>query len=661
MKRKAVIAASGFFFGAFVSYHLGVPEMIIFMILLLVCIILAAFLPQPRRTACMFAAFCALLASAYSFCNFAFVISELEALDGQTVPIIGTVTDYTASDRSYVTVSGSVNGIECKLTTYINNFSGDFGDTVSFEGKVSALSDSPFFNTKSIYYAKGIYLRASVEGDLEITEGGATVTSMLREYSEKVANSIRTYVGGEAGDILSAMVCGDSSYIDDETSLTLSRSGIRHVIAVSGLHVSVVAAAVMFVLHKLRCPKVVSAVITESVVILFVIFAGGRVSCVRAAIMMSVYIISALSRRKADPLNTLSVAALVIMLFDPNVAADPSFCLSLAGTFGVSVASSSLGEMLGVKNGLTKLALACVCASFCTTPFLFLWFNDVSLISPITNMIFVPISSAALCLGFAFCVVGCTPAAAFLIKLAGNLVDITLYCCERISKLKFSYLPTGLVNQAALVTVMTVTFFAAMFFKRKPKALAVSLVTSMCLSICACTFSTLPDDTLMLDILCEDGNCVVLLRKNKECIIIEINGASELKDECDDVIQRYGITDVLAVAVNSRGESGYSAYSGMSVTPDIIYLPSDSYIFSGDVVFDVLPESLGVFGLDIRLRDGLAVFSQNGKSVAISVGGYYEVGTECNICVLDDLCVVSEQDTIIYEGDAFFSLEFTET
>ena len=164
----------------------------------------------------------------------------------------------------------------------------------------------------------------------------------------------------------------------------------------------------------------------------------------------------------------------------------------------------------------------------------------------------------------------------------------------------------------------------------------------------------------MADIHSDVGHCVTLMLNNKECIIVEIDGASELKDECDDVIQRYGITDVLAVAVNNRGESGYSAYSGMSVTPDIIYLPSDSYIFSGDVEFDVLPESFSVFGIDIRLRDGLAVFSQNGKSVAISVGGYYEVGTECNICVFDDICVVSAQDAIIYEGDAFFSLEFTE-
>lgn len=659
MKRKAVIAASGFFFGAFVSFHLGIAEMIVFMLILLAVLLLAAFLPDKKRAVCMFAALCAILASAYSFTNTALKVSRLEGLDGETVLVSGVVADFTSSDSSLVTISGTAGGIECKLIAYINNFSGDFGDTVTFKGKASALSNYPFFNSKSVYYPDGIYLSVSATEELTVTQGEATLASVLKEYSQGVANSIRARVGGEAGDILSAMVCGNSSYVDDETLSTLSRSGIRHVIAVSGLHVSVVSAVIMLVLKKLRAPKILSALITESGIVLFVIFSGARVSCIRAAIMMSVYILSTLSRRKADPLNTLSVAALAIMLFNPYAAADPSFCLSLAGTFGVSVASPALCEMLDLKSIILKLFTSCICASFCTTPFLFLWFNEISLISPLTNMIFVPVCSLALCLGFAFCVFGCAPALSFLIELAGNLVRLTLYCCKRISTLRFSYLPTGLSNSAILLIAIVTIFFAALFFKRKPKALALSLVTAICLSVCTCIFSTLPNDTVMLDVFCKDGNCLALLRKNEECIIIDINSSAELKDECDDAIQRCGITDVLAVAVNNRGASSYSAYSGLSVTPDVILLPDDSYIFSGEVTYCSLPECICVFGFDVRLRDGLATFSRNGESVAISKDGYYNVGTECNICVLDDLCVVSSADTIIYKGDAFFSLEIS--
>ncbi len=659
MKRKAVTAASGFFFGTFISCHLGITGMIIFMLVLFVIMLLSALLPSSRRAACMFALFCAILATAYSFANTAFKVSRLEASDGETVLVSGTVTDFTLSDSTSVTISGTVNGIKCKLVTYINNFSGDFGDTVTFKGKVSALSNSPFFNSKSFYYPDGIYLKVSVIEDLDVSQGNASLISALKTYSQSVATNIRSYVGGEAGDILSAMVCGNSSYVDDGTLLSISRSGIRHVIAVSGLHVSVVCAVIMFVLKKLRAPRILSALITESGVILFVIFSGAHVSCIRAAIMMSVYILSTLARRKSDPLNTLSVAALAIMLFNPYAAIDPSFCLSLAGTFGVSVASPAMCEILNLKNGILKLFISCTCATFCTTPLLFLWFNEISLISPLTNMILVPICSLALCLGFAFCISGCAPALSFLIELAGNLIDITLYCCECISSIKFSYIPIGMCNSAIILILIVIIFFAALFFKRKPKSLALSLITAICLSICMCLFGTASNDSVTLDVLCKDGNCLALLRKNEECIIIDINSSAKLKDECDDVIQKYGITNILAVAVNSRGDSSYSAYSGLCVTPDVIYLPNDSYIFSGNVEYDDLPESLNVFGVDVRLRDGFALFSQNSKSIAISKGGYYKVGTECNICVLNDLCVVSSADTIIYKGDAFLSFEIS--
>lgn len=658
MKRKAIIVASGFFFGAFVSFHLNLSGIVAFMLLLFACIIFTVFLPLPKRTACMFAAFCTLLACAYSFCNFAFVISKLEALDGETVSVVGEVIDHTSSDRSSVTISGTVNGIDCKLITYINDFSGDLGDMVTFSGKASSFSDSPFFNAKTVYYPDGIYLKVVSVGDIEITDGDKSFATILGRYSKSVSSNIRSHVGGEAGDILCAMICGDSSYINDETSLLLSRAGIRHVIAVSGLHVSVVAAVLMFILRKLRLTRLASAIITETGVILYVIFSGGRISCIRAAIMMSVYIVSTLSRRKPDPLNTLSVAALIILIFNPYAAADPSFCLSLAGTFGVSVASSSLSDILDIKSALARSFASCVCASFCTVPFVMLWFNEISIISMFVNMIFVPICSVALCFGFAFCLLGCAPAVDFLADISGKLIEMTLYCCEYISKLKLSYLPTGLTNTAVLLAITIVLFFTALFFRRKQKALALSLITAMCITVCSLAFSTLPDNSVTLDVLCQNGNCLALLRKNEECIIIDIDGTAELKDECDDVIQRYGITDVLAVTINDRGESGYSAYSKLSVTPDIIYLPKGSYIFSGEVRNDTLPESFSVFEIDIRLRDGLAVFSQGEESIAISVGDYYEVGTKCNVCVLDDICVVSSEDTTVYNGDAFFSLEF---
>ena len=657
MKRKAVLAAVGFFFGAFVSFYLEFSEVIIFMLAVLLCLVLALFLPKHKRITCMFVALCTLLASAYSLTISVGRLAPLEALDGKTATVKGIVTDYTSKDSSSVTISGTVDGIPCKLIAYINNFNGEYGDEISFVGRISKLSDSPFFSQRSYYLPDGICLTASVTEDVEIKSGKQTLSSWLMVYSQNVSSTIRSYAGGDAGDVLSAMICGNSSYISDSTRLALNRTGIGHISAVSGLHVSVIAFALMLVLRKLRCPKVLTAIIAQSWVVAFVMFSGCRVSCIRAAIMMSVYILSTLVNRRGDALNTLSIAALIIMLANPFAAADVSFCLSLAGTFGVSVAAPYVTKLFGANRFLVKYFITCTCASVCTMPFVLLSFNEVSLIAPLANMVLVPVCSAAICLGMMFCVCGCAPMLSYIILVAGKLVEVVLTVCEKLSTIKITYLATGLTNVYAVIAIIIVLSAAAYIFKRSPKLVVLSVVTGVCVFVCSSAFEANASKSVKLDVLTSGVNCCAVLRENDECIIIDIDSGGKMADECENFIQYNGITCVDAVVIVENGEAAYSSYRSLSVTPRSMYLPKGSYIFSPDVDYYDLPDVITAYGLDISISDNLLIISQNGKSVAVSKDGYYNVGTVANICVLSGVTVVNTNEQYIYCEDAVISLE----
>lgn len=658
MKRKAVLVASGFFFGAFVSFYLEVREIIIFMAVVMVCLCLALFMPESKRRVCLTAALSILLSSAYSLITTVSRLAPLEAMESETASVKGIVTDYSDSDRAFVTISGEVNGIPTKLVAYINNFNGEFGDEISFVGRVSSLEDSPYFSTRNYYLPDGVFVSATVTDNLFITQSEPTMLSLIRLYSRSVSEKIRYHVGGSAGEVLSAMICGDSSSVSDRTRLILNRAGIGHIGAVSGLHLSAVAFALIFVLRKLRCNRIFTAVVAETGIVAFVLFSGARISCIRAAIMMSVYILSTLVKRKSDPLNTLSVAALLIMLANPYAAADVSFCLSLTGTFGVSVAAPYVIKLLKLNNSVLKGFIVCTCASVCTMPFVILNFNELSLAAPLMNLVLVPICSAALVLGMIFCACGAVSSLSWIVMLAGKLMEIVIAACEKVSSFEISYLATGHADAFVCVTVIIVLASVSFILVRSRKLVVMSVLIGFCFFVCTSALNIGASETVRLDILTSGSNSCVLLRKNEECIIIDFDGG-KMADECEYFIEKNGISSVRAVMIAENGEAGYSAYLDLSSLPDAMYLPKDSYIFSGRVDYYRIPESLGIFGLDVRLKDNLLIVSYDGKSIAVSKEDYFGIGTQANICILNGVCVVNANEQQVYKGDAIITLKLT--
>lgn len=658
MKRKTVLVASGFFVGSFVSFYLETDRTIIIMAAVLICTVLSLFVLDSKRKTCMLLMLSFLASSAYSVGYTVSKVSKLEALENKTVSVSGVVIDYTPSDRSMVTVSGEIDGIRCKFLTYVNNFSGELSDEVSFTGKVSKLENSYYFKSRDHYHTDGVFVTVSVLDDLTVTSGKVTPVLLLRRYSMTVSEKLRYYADADAGDVLCAMICGDSGYMSDPLRLTLNRAGIGHVGAVSGLHLTVVAFSLLFVMKKLRCPRLVTAFACEAAVISFLIFSGMRISCIRAAIMMSVYILSTLVRRKTDPLNTLCVAALIIMLLNPYAAADTSFCLSIAGTYGVSVAAPYVVKLFKPRNLVVKTLMVCTCAYICTMPLCIVCFNELSMIAPFMNLVLVPMCSAATVLGMLFCVLGAASSLSWLVLIAGKLMEGVIAICERATSSSIAYLPTGLTDVYLCVAIIAVLALVSYLLLKNKKLVMFSFIIGFCFFVLTTAVNLTADKNVQIDVLTSGANCCVLLRKNQECIIIDFD-SGKMADECETVTLKNGINGIRAVIISGNGEAGYSAYSELSVKPDVMYLPKGSYIFGGDIGYSEIPESCSIFDLDISLRDDLLIISHGANSIAVSNDSYYEIGT-INVCVLDGVAIVnSSGERSVYKGDTVISFELT--
>lgn len=641
MKLKAVYMSVGFLSGLFFAFYMTSGGVAAILAAIAAILLLALFLRSELRGKIFLLCAFILLGICYSYAHTSLVVQPLEALDGQTTAFYGEVISASDEDSGQVIIDGRVNGHRCKTVLYLSNFSGDIGDKVSFEGKVSALGSDGLFDAKSYYYPDGIYLQASVSDNLKVTVPESySITAKLRRYPAYCTDRIREYAKNDIGGLICAMTTGDTSYLSDSARLSLNRSGIGHITAVSGLHVGITCTFVTFLLRKLRLSKRTSALVSIIPITVFVVFSGLKVSAIRAAVMMCIYLFSYTVNRKAHPLNTLSLCALIMALFNPYIIADASFILSLSGVFSVSVFAPYVCKISGIKNKAGMSLITAVCAWIGSLPALALYFNELSLVSVIANLLLVPLGSSVLILTLIFVLFGCPPALSLLIKTAAIAGKIILSSCEWLSSFEFTYIP--LLGNELRVLLAVLAFISIALFFISRKCGIYSVILGICIFFGGYLYKAESlKDKLILETVYDKGNCALLLHKNSECIIIDISNGVKLLDTCEDILLEAGIKSIPIATANKNGESAYTKLTSFAIEPKCLYLPSGTYIYNPDTEYIELHEltviDFGGARADI-LSDGVYI-DYDGKSIAVSAG--IARGSDMSISVFGGATVIN--------------------
>ena len=197
---------------------------------------------------------------------------------------------------------------------------------------------------------RDIYLTAFVWDDteIEIEPIGRRGTG-LRHWIEDTRRMVGAFFDAQLSDtpaaILRALIIGDKSRLDPELRDSFTRVGVAHVLAISGLHIGLVAivaygawrwllARSQYLLLMWSVPKL-AAFLTLPVVLLYAGLAGGSVSTVRAVIMVGVFLIARLLDREEAVFRSLALAALIVSLVWPGAVLDISFQLSFVAVLAI--------------------------------------------------------------------------------------------------------------------------------------------------------------------------------------------------------------------------------------------------------------------------------------------------------------------------------------
>jgi len=233
---------------------------------------------------------------------------------------------------------------------------------------------------------------------------GPTFLGLLYELRSKMLDRMQAQIDAPYYPILQAITLGERSSLDKKTEDDFVGSGTFHILAISGLNVSMVAAFLYLLLRLLRLPLRFRAALTILWVALYAFLAGGSSSVVRAAIMTSLFLGALLLEREVDLWNTLALSALLILLWNPLHLLEAGFQLTFAATLGILVLTKTLSgsSLPRVPRWLLASLLVSLAASLATLPVLAHHFHRASFIGILANLPIVPLSGIITALGLVF-------------------------------------------------------------------------------------------------------------------------------------------------------------------------------------------------------------------------------------------------------------------
>ena len=319
-------------------------------------------------------------------------------------------------------------------------------------------------------------------------------TSVFGDIFERRRASLHNYIMGRFGkanaDLISAVTIGEVHF-DEDLKNAFNATGLAHILSISGTHFGLLSVVMftffLFLIKRLPysvfqrltlylSPQQVAAMLCFPVMILYLGISGGSIPAVRSFVMISLFLAGLLMGRKGFWLNTVLLAAVVLLLWDPAVIMTLTFQLSFIAVLFIGYAVERKAEetapqdmngrhkLLKFMKGSLRLTVA---ATVGTAPLVAYHFHYASLISPLSNLVAAPLIGfivvpMALISSFAYLITGYF----IFAPLVGFATDLALWLVTMMAKIPFADIRIH-AFPLALVVLFYVGFFCYLVWGRK--------------------------------------------------------------------------------------------------------------------------------------------------------------------------------------------------
>jgi competence protein ComEC len=391
-------------------------------------------------------------------------------------------------------------------------------------------------------HLRGIVCRTSVRGE--------DITRLSRPdwYPPAWAARLRHWAGvqfrralpEESFRLVAAVWLGDRKYVPESMRQAFIDTGVAHILSVSGIHVGIIYLSAAFILRLLIRRQRLRVALTLGAVFLFALSSGARIPTVRAAIMVSLYLMAELFEREPDAPTALGLAALLFLVANPMLLFDGAFQLSFLSVASILVFARPLEMLFQPFPYFLRIPLsASVSVLILPLPFMIYFFHVVPLIAPLMNLVIVPLLTLVLWLAFFTIITAAAlPASALL---PGHAIDPVFRAIRLFTESGASadWLHPAVVSPALpsriFLIVSALTFaLAVMPGRRKRIRPLIMAGTALAIAFVFWRHNTLPPGVYFLDI--HRGDAIVVRSPAGKTMLIDGGDKSDYRDMGEDVV-----------------------------------------------------------------------------------------------------------------------------
>jgi len=355
-----------------------------------------------------------------SYHYYLFKIAEVNKKTGQ---LTGTILNRIENDN--------IKPLNAKCISYIRKSEHKIqtNDYLLIHAKATEIknSEDPLaFDYKKYLFNKGIIQQLRIDSFVILKYKSLSIFDKLNHARHKIMELLeKNGKSTQQISIISAITMGIQSTMEDSLKESFVKTGTAHILSVSGLHVGIIYLVLGFFINPFKKNKSIYLLLNIIIILVlfsFAIFTGLSPSVTRATTMFSFLILGNVFSRKYGIINSLSCSALLILFVNPTTFFDIGFQLSYSAVIGIAVFYKILNECYQSKffiiRNVWSLFSLSLAAQITTFPLSMYYFHNFSFISPVANIIIVPLVSLIMPVSILFLIL-------IKVELLSNILNIT--------------------------------------------------------------------------------------------------------------------------------------------------------------------------------------------------------------------------------------------
>ena len=373
-----------------------------------------------------------------------------------------------------VSETAGMQGEECVQNTY------KIGDCIIVTGTISLIeaAENPGqFDMQKYYLSRRIRYKIYAE-KLQIAQRNYSMKQQLMDARAYLKSYLHSYADEETAAFYCGILLGDKSELSKNTRRLFECAGISHILAISALHISLIAMTWYKLLRRCGIHFVIACPCAGVLVFLYGTLTGWSFSAVRAAIMLGLVFLGELLGRKVDLLTSASIALLAMSITNPYLLLDSGVCLGFFAVVGIAIgqvynrafmkyykqkyrggSQNSCGNSIikSLRQGLfLKFIQALITGTFLfifTAPIVARVYYSVSTYSILINLFVVPFMTIIVILGLLGLLFAClhVPFAGVLLQMGGRCLNLIQAICRFVIQLPIASIQTGKITIPEIV------------------------------------------------------------------------------------------------------------------------------------------------------------------------------------------------------------------